>query len=72
MRNMSWLQTEQDRELASEFIKHFSRDHILMSAKKNEEKPFGFVIDWIRDQGCPKSKGWAIAEALCRYYDIPI
>ena len=52
-------------------IKKLCRIYILDKAKENKEKPFGFVIDYIKDMyGIPKIKGWNTAEQVLRYFNI--
>ena len=52
-------------------IKNLSRYYILIKAKKNQEKPFGFVIDYLKDRyGLPKMEGWDTAEQILKYFKI--
>ena len=48
-----------------------SKETIINSAKKNEEKPFGFVIDYIKSNySVPKPNGWDIADKVLEYFEI--
>ena len=48
-----------------------SKENILRNAKRNEEKPFGYVIDYLKDvYNLPKMIGWDIAEKILKYFEI--
>lgn len=52
-------------------IKKLTRQGILSEAARNQEKPFGFVIDWLKDNfGMPKTEGWDIAGKVLEYFNI--
>ena len=52
-------------------IKRLNRTYILQQAKHNEEKPFGFVIDFLKDEySLPKSQGWNIAMRVLEHFNI--
>lgn len=55
-------------ELISDFITSKTAQSISASARKNDERPFGYVIDWFKDNGIPKTSGWSIAVAICKHY----
>lgn len=48
-----------------------TRERIIDKSQKNEEKPFGFVIDYIKDMyGVSKSEGWDTAKKVCEYFGL--
>ena len=52
-------------------INKLNRYTILESARKNEERPFGFVIDYIKDvYGISKTEGWDTAMQVLAYFGI--
>lgn len=52
-------------------VKRFNKYDILKKAQKNQEKPFGFVIDYLKDRyGIPKIEGWDTAEQILEYFEI--
>ena len=54
-----------------ECINDLSKETIIRCAKKNNEKPFGFVIDYIKDNySLPKPNGWDIAEKVLEHFEI--
>ena len=57
-------------EVAADFIRFHSRMRIIEKAKNNGEKPFGYIIDYLKNYGLCKTESWETAEAICRYYNI--
>ena len=52
-------------------IGRLNRYDILESSRQNQERPFGFVIDYIKDvYGVSKVDGWDTAMQLLAYYGI--
>lgn len=52
-------------------ISNFTKEGILSKAKKNQEKPFGFVLDYLKDTwSIPKIDGWDIAEQVIKHFGI--
>lgn len=52
-------------------IGRLNRYDILEGARQNQERPFGFVIDYIKDMyGVSKVDGWDTAMQLLAYYGI--
>ena len=48
-----------------------SKEDILRRAKRNEEKPFGYVIDYLKDvYHLPKMIGYDIADKILEYFGI--
>lgn len=48
-----------------------SKEDILRKAKRNNEKPFGYVIDYLKDvYNLPKMVGYDIAEKILEYFEI--
>lgn len=56
--------------VVEEFKKRHTKRSILEQALKNEEKPFGYVIDWLKDNGIPKTQGWDYAEEILEHFQI--
>mgnify|MGYP003334903261 CR=1 FL=1 len=60
-----------DNTIAAKFIANHTRNMIIEKAMNDCEKPFGYVICWLRDNGLHKtSPGYATARAILRYYNI--
>lgn len=52
-------------------ILHLDRECIIRNARRNDEKPFGYVIDYLKDEySLPKSIGWNIALKILREFKI--
>ena len=52
-------------------INQLNKRYIIDQARQNNEKPFGFVIDYLKDvYSLPKSKGWDIAKQILDYFGI--
>lgn len=55
--------------IVKEFTAVFTKEKVQELANRNEEYPFGFVIDYIKDMYLlPKTEGWDTAMAICKYY----
>ena len=60
-----------DEQIFQEIIKDMSPERILAKCRRDEERPMGVLLSYIRDMyGLPKTKGWAIAERVLDYYKI--
>ena len=58
-------------KIYSECIKELSPINILYCARKNEERPFGYVIDYIKDMyNISKTEAWDTAKAICEYFNL--
>lgn len=58
-------------EIYSECIKELNANNILFCSRKNEEKPFGYVIDYIKDMyNISKTESWDTAKAICQYFNL--
>jgi hypothetical protein len=54
-----------------ECINDLSREYIIKCAKHNNEKPFGFVIDYIKDKySLPKLSAWDIAKKVVEHFNV--
>lgn len=55
-----------------EFCKeHLNKEHIIAEAKKNGERPFGYVIDFIKDEfNISKTQAWYTAEKVIIYFGL--
>ena len=52
-------------------IRNMDKEDILRSAKRNNEKPFGYVIDYLKDvYFLPKLIGCDIADNILEYFEI--
>ena len=52
-------------------ISRLNKRYIIDKARQNNEKPFGFVLDYLKDvYSLPKSKGWDVAKQILDYYGI--
>jgi hypothetical protein len=52
-------------------IRNMDKEDILRSAKRNNEKPFGYVIDYLKDvYFLPKLIGSDIADNILEYFEI--
>lgn len=56
--------------IASDFISKHNRENIIARANAEGEKPFGYILDYLKEYGLPKTDGWHTAEAICRFYNI--
>ena len=52
-------------------ITRLSKEDILRGAKSNDEKPFGYIIDYLKDvYHLPKMIGYDIADKILEYFGI--
>ena len=52
-------------------ISRLNKRYIIDKALQKDEKPFGFVLDYLKDvYSLPKSKGWDVAKQILDYYGI--
>ena len=59
------------KEILFDAVKKLDRQTILDNAYRNDEKPFGFVIDLLKDEyNLPKTEGWNIALAILAFFEI--
>jgi len=59
------------QDIVQEVTSRFTKAQILDNARRNEEYPFGFVIDYIKDMySLPKTEGWDTAMAICEQYGL--
>jgi len=61
-----------DKEkILEELKKDLTRDAIINSAIRDEEKPMGYLLTYIRDMyNLPKTDGWNIAVKVLEYFNI--
>lgn len=46
-------------------------EQIRQCAARNGERPFGYVLDYIKDMyGLTKSEAWDTAQAVCRFFKV--
>lgn len=65
------IEHKTDDEIFDEIIKRVTRGRILEISAKDNERPMGFLLTYIKDvYGLPKSKGWNIAERVLTHYNI--
>lgn len=52
-------------------VQRFDKSKIIAAAKGNQEKPFGFVLDYLKSVwNIPKTEGWDIAEQVIKHFGI--
>ena len=52
-------------------IKNLSRERIIEMARRDEEKPIGALLTYIRDMyGLTKTDGWDVASAVLNHFKI--
>ena len=60
-----------NKGILRDFKKTHSAQSIRQCAARNGEKPFGYVLDYIKDMyGLTKSEGWDTAQAVCRFFKV--
>ena len=60
-----------ENEIYNELVKDFTKEKIIEKARRDEEKPFGALITYIRDvYNLPKTKGWNIAMRMLDHFGI--
>ena len=61
-----------DNELKKEILeqcKNISREVIIRESERNGEKPFGYIIDWIKDDyNLHKIDAYPYAEMVMKYF----
>ena len=59
------------KEIYEKCIGKLTKYHILCQSKRNNEKPFGYVIDYIKDvYEISKTEGWDTAKKICEYFGL--
>jgi hypothetical protein len=54
-----------------EMVATMSEESIRAAAAREGDKPFGYVLEYIRDNyGLSKIEGWDTAEAICKHFNI--
>lgn len=61
---------EKQLEAFNEFTNEFSAGIVCNRAARDMEKPMGFILTYLRDQGLPKTEGWIVGEAILKYLQI--
>lgn len=61
---------EKQHEAFNNFVNEFSAGVIYNRAARDQEKPMGFILTYLRDQGLPKVQGWIVGEAILKYFCI--
>ena len=68
---LSLLEKKCSNAILFNAITCLSKEDILRRARRNEEKPFGYVIDYLKDvYFLPKMIGWDIAEKILEHFEI--
>lgn len=58
-------------EIFNDILKYWSRSDILERAKRDNERPMGTLLTYIKDvYNLPKIQGWDIAERVIKHYNI--
>ena len=58
-------------EIFNDILKYWSRSDILEIAKRDNERPMGTLLTYIKDvYNLPKPQGWEIAERVIKHYNI--
>lgn len=58
-------------EIKQELINNLSRSRIIEMARRDEEKPMGALLTYIRDMyGLTKTEGWDIALAVLYHFKV--
>lgn len=59
------------KDILNSFKRKFTAEQIRTCARNNDEKPFGYVIDYIKDMyGLSKIEAWDTAQAVCRFFKV--
>ena len=65
------LAKKKSKAILFDAIYNLSKDGILRCANNNNEKPFGYVIDYLKDvYFLPKLIGYDIADKILEYFEI--
>lgn len=60
-----------NKDVFNELTQKLSAESILKNARRNQENPFGYVIDYIKDMyNLSKTEGWDTAAEICRYFKV--
>lgn len=55
----------------NEVTNALTRENIVECARRNNEMPFGYVIDYLKDMYMiPKTKGYEIARKICEHFGL--
>lgn len=55
----------------NEVVQTLSKQTIVDNARRNNENPFGYVIDYLKDMYMiPKMQGWDIAKRICVHFGV--
>lgn len=58
-------------EIFNDILRYWSRSDILERAKRDNERPMGTLLTYIKDvYNLPKPQGWEIAEKVINHYNI--
>lgn len=58
-------------EIFNDILRYWSRSDILERAKRDNERPMGTLLTYIKDvYNLPKPQGWEIAERVINHYNI--
>lgn len=61
---------EKQLKAFNDFINEFNAGVVYNRAARDKEKPMGFILTYLRDQGLPKTQGWIVGEAILKYLCI--
>jgi len=64
------MEKQESVRILSEYILNTDRQTIIDRARRDEEKPFGTVLDDLRNNGIPKTDGYPIAAAILAFFSI--
>ena len=63
--------TARQKEVFCELSTTLTSRYITGHAARDNEKPMGFLLTYIRDMyDMPKTEGWNVAEALLNFFNI--
>jgi hypothetical protein len=55
----------------NEVTNALTKEIIVANARRNNEMPFGYVIDYLKDMYMiPKTQGWGIAKKICEHFGL--
>jgi len=55
--------------IVKEVTTALTKRQIADNARRNQEFPFGYVIDYLKDMYLlPKTEGWDTAMAICKHF----
>lgn len=61
---------ESQMKMYEHLLKTLTPALIIQRAKRDGEKPMGYLLTYIRDMGLPKTSGWIVAEAILSRFMI--